>query len=83
MRSTKILLVCFGLVLLAGLRVNCSSGAASAGDRLPHAAILTDGGDPPPIPPLMDGGDPPPIPPLVADGGDPPPIPPLANGLTA
>ena len=48
MRSTKILLVCLGLVLLAGLRVNCSSGAANAGDRLRHAAILTDSGDPPP-----------------------------------
>ena len=83
MRSTKILLVCLGLVLLAGLRVNCSSGAANAGDRLRHAAILTDSGDPPPIPLLMDGGDPPPIPPLMADGGDPPPIPPRPNGLTA
>lgn len=71
MRFPKILLVCFGLVLLAGLRVNCSSGAAAVRDHLPKAIALAGGGELPPIPPLM------------ADGTEPPPIPPLANGFVA
>jgi hypothetical protein len=78
MRFTKILLVCFGLVLLAGLRANCSSGAATVRDHLPKEIVLADGGELLPIPPLMaDGTEPPPIPPLMADGTEPPPIPPL------
>lgn len=77
MRFTKILLVYLGLVLLAGLQVNCSSGAAGLGNPLPRTAFLADGGAPLPIPPVMaDGGAPLPIPPIIADGGAPLPIPP-------
>jgi hypothetical protein len=82
MRFTKILLVCLGLVLLAGLRGN--HGWAAAGSINPHlkATCLVDGGDPLPRPPLMaDGGDPLPRPPQrseFVDGGDPLPRPPLA-----
>jgi hypothetical protein len=82
MRFTKILLVCFGLASLAGLRVNCGSGAAGLGNPLPRTALLADGGAPLPIPPVMaDGGAPLPIPPVMADGGAPLPIPPvMADG---
>ena len=77
MRFTKILLVCLGLVLLAGLQVNCSSRPAGLGNPLPSTAFLADGGAPLPIPPVMaDGGAPLPIPPIIADGGAPLPIPP-------
>jgi hypothetical protein len=81
MRFTKILLVCFGLFLLAGLAANPFSMAASIGNSL-LTTILADGGAPPPIPPVIaDGGVPPPIPPTMADGGAPPPIPPaMADG---
>ena len=78
MRSTKILLVCLGLVLLAGLRAN--HGWAAAGSINPHlkATFLADGGEPLPRPPLVaDGGEPLPRPPLTADGGEPLPRPPL------
>src|ERR1700704_2143396 len=69
MRFTKILLVCLGLVLLAGLQVNCSSRPAGLGNPLPSTAFLADGGAPLPIPPVMaDGGAPLPIPPIIADG---------------
>jgi hypothetical protein len=78
MRFTKILLVCLGLVLFAGSRGNQGWAAAGSANHQLKAAVLPDGGDPLPIPPLVaDGGDPLPIPPLVADGGDPLPIPPL------
>ena len=77
MRFTKILLVCLGLVLLAGLQVNCSSRPAGLGNPLPSTAFLADGRAPLPIPPVMaDGGAPLPIPPIIADGGAPLPIPP-------
>jgi hypothetical protein len=82
MRFAKILLVCLGLVLLAGLRGN--HGWATAGSVSPQvkAAFFADGGDPLPRPPLMaDGGDPLPRPPQrseFVDGGDPLPRPPLA-----
>jgi hypothetical protein len=81
MRFTKILLVCLGSVLLAGLAANPFAGAANVGNPL-LTTILADGGAPPPIPPVMaDGGAPPPIPPVMADGGAPPPIPPvMADG---
>ena len=74
MRFSKILLVCFGLVLLAGLGTNHGSAPVS----LTNPALVADGGDPLPTPPLVaDGGDPLPTPPLMADGGDPLPRPPL------
>jgi hypothetical protein len=57
MRFTKILLVCLGLVLLAGLQVNCSSGTAGLGNPLPRTAFLADGGAPLPIPPVMADGE--------------------------
>ncbi len=77
MRFTKILLVCLGLVWLAGLRGN--HGWAAGGSINPQlkATFFADGGDPLPRPPLVaDGGDPLPRPPLIADGGDPLPRPP-------
>jgi hypothetical protein len=84
MRSTKILLVCLGLVLLASCRGNQGSAAARTADPMLKAAVLADGGEPLPRPPLVaDGGEPLPRPPLVADGGEPLPRPPLANGLAA
>jgi len=81
MRFTKILLVCLGLVLLAGLRGNHGWAAGSVNPQA-KAAVFADGGDPLPRPPLMaDGGDPLPRPPQwseFVDGGDPLPRPPLA-----
>ena len=77
MRSTEILLVCLGLVLFASLRGNHVSGRAGAANPLKRA-ILADGGEPLPRPPLVaDGGEPLPRPPFVADGGEPLPRPPL------
>jgi hypothetical protein len=79
MRFTKILLVCLGSILLAGLAANPFAEAANVGNPL-LTTILADVGAPPPIPPVMaDGGAPPPIPPVMADGGAPPPIPPTAS----
>jgi len=76
MRLTKLLLVCFGLVLLVGLQVNCSSKAAGLANPLSRMTLLADGGAPLPTPPVMaDGGAPLPIPPVMADGGAPLPIP--------
>jgi hypothetical protein len=76
MRFTKILLVCLGLVLLAGLRGNHGWAAGSVNPQV-KAAVSVDGGDPLPRPPLVaDGGDSLPRPPLMADGGDPLPRPP-------
>jgi len=93
MRFVKILLVCLGLVLLAGLGTNHGSPTVSpanrafvvdGGETFPTPPLEADGGDPLPIPPLSaDGGDPLPIPPLVTDGGDPLPIPPVVNGFAA
>jgi hypothetical protein len=84
MRLTKILLVCLGLVLSAGLRGNHVSGKAGAANPLLQRAILADGGEPLPRPPLVaDGGEPLPRPPLMADGGEPLPRPPLAASLAA
>jgi hypothetical protein len=77
MRFTKILLVCLGLVLLAGLRGNHGWAAAGSVNPQVKGAVFADGGDPLPRPPLVaDGGDPLPRPPLMADGGDPLPRPP-------
>jgi hypothetical protein len=82
MLFTKILLVCLGLVLLAGLRGNHGWAAAGSVNPQVKAAVFADGGDPLPRPPLMaDGGDPLPRPPQrseFVDGGDPLPRPPLA-----
>jgi hypothetical protein len=76
MRVTKILLVCFGLVLLTGLGANHFAGAGVINPL--SSAILADGGAPPPVPPVIaDGGAPPPVPPIMADGGAPPPVPPV------
>ena len=97
MRFTKILLVCLGLVLFAGLRGNHGWTAtgnanvqlktaffADGGEPLPRPPLVADGGEPLPPPPLVaDGGEPLPPPPLMADGGEPLPRPPLANGLAA
>jgi hypothetical protein len=47
MRFPKILLVCFGVALLAGLGANPFTGVASVNTR----AILADGTAPPPVPP--------------------------------
>jgi hypothetical protein len=66
MRFAKILLVCLGLLLFAGLRGNHVSGRVSKANPLLERAIFADGGDPLPRPLL------------VADGGDPLPRPPLA-----
>jgi hypothetical protein len=97
MRFAKILLVCLGLVLLAGLRGNHGRAAAGStnpqlkttffadgGEPLPRPPLVADGGEPLPRPPLVaDGGEPLPRPPLMADGGEPLPRPPLANSLVA
>lgn len=66
MRFTKILLVCFGLVLLAGLGAN--RGSVAAGTANP--ALVADGGEPFPTPPgFADGGEPfPPKPPQASMG---------------
>ncbi len=92
MHFTKILLVCFGLVLLASVTMHRRASVAAAtpttqngfaiadgGDPLPRPPLVADGGDPLPRPPgYIDGGDPLPRPPLTADGGDPLPRPPVA-----
>lgn len=84
MRFAKILLVCLGLVLLAGLRGNHGWTAAGSANPQLKATIFADGGEPLPRPPLAaDGGELLPRPPLMADGGEPLPRPPLAIGLAA
>ena len=73
MRFVKILLVCVGLVLLAGLGTKHGSAAV----RAANPAFVADGGEPfPPQPPQGS---------VVADGGEPfPPTPPQASlGLRA
>ena len=65
MRFSKILLVCFALMLLAGLGANQFASIASASNSSPKAI-------------LADGTAPPPVPPTVADGTAPPPVPPTA-----
>jgi hypothetical protein len=70
MHFTKILLVCFGLVLLAGLSANQGSVAAVVA----NPKLVADGSEPfPPKPVLVaDGSEPfPPKPVLVADGSEP------------
>ena len=81
MRFSKILLVCFALMLLAGPGTNQFASIAGASNSLP-TAILADGTVPPPVPPTMaDGTVPPPVPPTMADGTVPPPVPPtMADG---
>jgi hypothetical protein len=87
MRVSKILLVCFALVLLAGLRAHqtCTTGAAgtlirpvvaesAAGSAVVSARLIADGGAPLPPPIAADGGAPLP-PPVMADGGAPLPPP--------
>jgi hypothetical protein len=54
MRFTKILLVCLALVLFAGLRGNHVSGKAGVANPLLQRAILADGGEPLPRPPLSN-----------------------------
>jgi hypothetical protein len=79
MRFSKILLVCFGLMFLAGLGTNPFASIAGASNSSP-TAILADGTAPPPVPPTMaDGTAPPPVPPTIADGTAPPPVPPAAS----
>ncbi len=73
MRFAKILLVCFGLVLLAGPQGKQSSAAASPADSVLRPAIFADGGDRLPL--TVDGGRPLPPPSIVADGGRPLPPP--------
>jgi hypothetical protein len=81
MRFSKILLVCFGVALLASFSASQFSGVAGVINSS-VTAILADGGAPPPVPPsFADGGAPPPVPPMIADGGAPPPVPPaIADG---
>src|SRR5260370_28938142 len=73
MRFAKLLLVCLGLVLLAGLRGNHGWAAAGSANPQLKATVFVDGGDPLPRPPLMaDGGAPLPPPLNIVGGGDPP-----------
>jgi hypothetical protein len=87
MRFSKILLVCFALLLFAGLSAHqaCTTGAAgtlirpvvvesAAGSAVLSASFIADGGAPLPPPIAADGGAPLP-PPTVADGGAPLPPP--------
>jgi hypothetical protein len=93
MRFSKILLVCFALVLFAGLSGNQACATAGAGtlikpvvaqsaggSAMPSARLIADGGAPLPPPFAADGGAPLP-PPTVADGGAPLP-PPLHAAVT-
>ncbi len=76
MRFAKLLLVCLGLVLLAGLRGNHGWAAAGSANPQLKATVFVDGGDPLPRPPLMaDGGAPLPPPLIMVDGGAPLPPP--------
>ena len=95
MRFTKILLVCLGLALIAGLDGTQSRTATGSANQRIKTTILADGGEPLPRPPLAvdggepfprpllvaDGGEPLPRPPLITDGGEPLPRPPLAKSL--
>jgi hypothetical protein len=87
MRFSKILLVCFALVLFAGLSAHqaCATATAgtlirpvvvesAAGSAVLSASFIADGGAPLPPPIAADGGAPLP-PPTVADGGAPLPPP--------
>ena len=70
MRFSKILLVCFALVLFAGLSAHqtCARGAAgtltepvvesAAGSAVLSASFMADGGKPLPPPIMADGGKP-------------------------
>src|SRR6266849_2935005 len=81
MRFAKLLLVCLGLVLLAGLRGNHGWAAAGSANPQLKATVFVDGGDPLPRPPLMaDGGAPLPPPLIMVDGGAPLP-PPTATSV--
>ena len=63
MRFSKILLVCFGVALLAGFSASQFTSVAGVSNSS-VTAILADGGAPPPVPPsFADGGAPPPVPP--------------------
>jgi hypothetical protein len=76
MRFAKLLLVCLGPVLLAGLRGNHGWAAAGSANPQLKATVFVDGGDPLPRPPLMaDGGAPLPPPLIMVDGGAPLPPP--------
>jgi len=79
MRFSKILLVCFALVLFAGLSANqaCATGAAgtlikpvvvesAAGSAALSAPVIADGGHPLPPPMAADGGHPLPPPSRVS-----------------
>jgi hypothetical protein len=87
MRFSKILLVCFALVLFAGLSAQQAGATAAAGTLIKPAVVesaagsaelsvpvIADGGHPLPPPSAADGGAPLP-PPTVADGGAPLPPP--------
>jgi len=74
MHFAKILLVCFGIVIVFGT----TCGSAGLGNCRQDATILADGGAPLPPPMLLaDGGAPLPPPMLLADGGAPLPPPSL------
>jgi hypothetical protein len=82
MRFAKILLVCFGLVIVFGMTCGLGYGPQNAtiradgGAPLPPPVLVADGGAPLPPPMLVaDGGAPLPPPSLVADGGAPLPPP--------
>lgn len=78
MHFGKILLVCFGLVIVFG--TNC--GSAGMVNCPQNATILADGGAPLPPPTLVaDRGAPLPPPALTADGGAP--LPPPATRFIA
>ena len=80
MRFSKILLVCLGSAWFAGLPGKPAPTPANSGSGT-SGAVLADGGEPLPRPPLVaDGGEPLPRPPLIADGGAPLPPPLLADG---
>jgi hypothetical protein len=95
MRFSKILLVCFALVLFAGLsarQTRARAGAetfvkpvvaeSAAGSAVLSGLFLADGGAPLPPPKAADGGAPLP-PPVVADGGAPLPPPLHAAAMLA
>lgn len=82
MRFVKILLVCLGLVSLAGISPQQGSVAGGTAKLLQKPFIVVDRGDSPSHPSLVaDGSEPFPTPPSFADGSEPFPTPPsFADG---
>jgi hypothetical protein len=80
MRFSKILLVCFALVLFAGLSAHQAGATAAAGTLIKPAVVESAAGSAElPVPVIADGGHPLP-PPISADGGHPLPPPITADG---